>query len=140
MERCVSRSKMILPHKNRRIDKYKPVEVYRNVNKDGAVWYSIRQSGKVVGHADELSLTQVTFHVQPSGNKRVKKTKVKNVHAWIKGYLSNYAVARIGKRMVRVQYNPLLNDSFVTPTKKKTKKVTKAKSVVFYSGGVLACL
>ena len=127
---------MIVPYKQRTLRRYLPVEVYRNLNKEG-VWYSIRQEGRVIGHADVISLKDVKFHVGVKGNARVKKTGRKNVHAWADGYLTNYAFARIGKKMTKVFYNPKENKSFVD---KGGKKISKARTCVLYSGGVIAYL
>jgi hypothetical protein len=126
---------MIKPYKKRIIRTYEPVEVYRNVNIEG-VWYSVRQRGKVVAHVTEFSLKDCEFVVQEAGRKRAKKRK--NVHAWVKGYPTNYAIARIGKRMTRVIYDPKAFKNFVTW--KGHKKVKKAHTAVLFSGGVVACL
>lgn len=125
---------MLKKYKRREIDPYERVEVYRNVNKKG-VWYSVRQGGKVVAHVTEISLRDCVFIVQEKGRERVKKTGRKNVHAWVEGWLTNYAKARIGKVMEPISYNPYRSKYFRT---KKAKRVTKAESVVLYSGGVLA--
>lgn len=127
---------MVKPYKKRTIRPSQPVEVYRNVNKKD-VWYSVRQFGKVVAHVTEISLRDCAFVVQERGRERVKKTGRKNVHAWVEGWLTNYAKARIGKVMEPINYNPYRSKYFRT---KKAKRVTKAESVVLYSGGMLACL
>lgn len=128
---------MIIPFKKRRLSHYEPVEVYRNLNKNG-IWYSVRQGGKVIGHATEISLKDVIFHVNEKGRKRVKKTGRRNVHAWVKGHVTDYAEARWGKEMTRIIYDPKLYKSFVTW--KDLKKVKQANSVVLYSGGLIAHL
>lgn len=126
---------MIVPYKNRTIRIYYPVEVYRNVNKKG-VWYSVRQDGKVVAHVTEISLREVKFHVGEGGRKRAKKTKRKNVHAWLTGYVTNYAKARYGKEMTRVVYDPMKYKNFVTL--KDKKRVKKARTAVLYADGLIA--
>ena len=128
---------MITPNKDRYLSPYQKIEVYRNLNKEG-VTYSIRQGGRVVAHATELSLRDVEFHVQPAGQKRVRKTKRKNVHAWVTGFLTDYAKARVGKKMTRIVYDPYRFKHFVNA---KTKRpVHKAKTAVLYSQGVIAYL
>lgn len=92
---------MIKAFKKRSIDPNKPVEVYRNLNKPG-VTYSIRQNGRVVAHGTNLKLTNCTFKVNQSGFKEWKRTGVRNVHAYVQGFLDN---ARCHKQIVaRIQY------------------------------------
>lgn len=127
---------MVVPYKRRKIVYGHKVQVYKNLHKPG--WYSVRQRGKVVAHAATISLRDVRFHVNKKGRERVVKTGQKNVHAWVEGFMSNYAHARIGKEAVPVTYNPKLYKSFVRV--KDHKKIAKADYAVLYSGGVLACL
>ena len=97
---------MIKPYKNRTINPNKPVKVYWNLHLD---CYSMQQSGKVVAHADQVELRDVTFRVNESGRQRVLKERRKNVHAFIVGYLDN-ALARYWD--IKIVYNPYKYDSF----------------------------
>jgi hypothetical protein len=100
----------IKPFKNRRVNKSKPVYIYRNLNQKGVV-YSLRQNGLVVGHTTALNLKNCDFRINKKGQKRVRKEKHKNVHAFIKGLICSN-----NQRMnYKIQYNPYLNDEFVSP-------------------------
>ena len=66
------------------IDEKKSVQVYKNLHK--GCW-SVRQAGKVVAHLDYICLENCNFHVGKSGRDRVRKDGVKNVHAYITGFV-----------------------------------------------------
>jgi hypothetical protein len=86
------------------------VQVYRNLHTGG---YSVRdiKTGRVILHADEVGLSEVSFHVQPAGRRRVLKERQKNVHAYAKGILELGVKRASG--MVQVSYNPYRHESFV---------------------------
>lgn len=127
---------MITPYYNRMFDlDYKePVEVYRNVNKKG-VMYSIRQGGYVVAHATEVILLNAEFIVKEAGQKRVRKTKRKNVHAWVRGDLvKKLEPSENNKIRAKVIYNPKKHDNFVLKNNKLTIK--NAAMVILNGKGV----
>ena len=93
--------------KNRDININKPVKVYLNLTKK---CYSIMQSGKVVGHADDIYIREAKFVVNQKGRRRVLATKKKSVHAFIVGYLTNYCPNLDYKP---IQYNPYRDKEFV---------------------------
>lgn len=127
---------MIVPYKNRinDLDFEHPVEVYRNVNKKG-VWYTVRQHGYVVAHADEVNLVNAEFIVQPSGQKKVKKTGIKTVHAWVRGEIIKVR-GESDHEPFQVKYNPKNMKTF---TRMDTKKPIKhANFVVLRKEGVFA--
>ena len=68
-----------------KIDKNKKVEVYFNLHKK---CWSIRQAGKPVVHSDFVEIKQPQFVVQQGGNARVRREKRKNVHAFVRGYIT----------------------------------------------------
>lgn len=101
--------------------KIKKVHVYRNLHKK---CWSIRCNGKVISHQKKVLLRDVTFHVQPAGMARVRETGKKNVHAYVKGFLSSIQEIRnleieLGLEKNDhfeygvVTYNPYKFDSFV---------------------------
>ena len=98
---------MIKQYKNRTINHDKPVKVYWNIHLD---CYSLKQSGKVVAHADKVELRDVTFKVNESGRQRVLKERRKNVHAFITGYIDEHFVKRDWD--IKIVYNPYKYDSF----------------------------
>ena len=67
------------------IDFRQKVEVYRNLHT--GLW-SVRQGGVVKLHTDYIILRNVQFAVQPAGRARVIKEERKNVHAFVRGYLT----------------------------------------------------
>lgn len=89
---------MITPFKNRTIDMSKPVRVYRNLNakKSAGVVWSIMQNGLVVAHSNSVLLGDARTVVRPAGQKRLKETGKKNVHAFIEGKVSNLSVGGRG--------------------------------------------
>ena len=66
------------------MDKSKRVYVYFNLHK--RMW-SMRQSGKVIGHYHDLYLKDAKYLVSEAGRKRVLKEKKKNVHAGVSGFM-----------------------------------------------------
>ena len=121
--------------KNRRAD-FVPkgrVQVYYNLHKK---CLSIRHKGKVIEHAQEVTLTDARFHVQQAGRERVLKQKRKNVHAYISGKLKEsfwfiQAPKYVWTAKQHVTYNPYKHKSFVN---KKTLKPVTSAEVVHISG------
>ena len=87
----------------------KKVEVYFNLHKK---CWSIRQSGASVIHADFVEIKEPQFVVQQGGNARVRREKRKNVHAFVRGYLTE-RVGIFPKNQKLVTYNPYKHTSFV---------------------------
>ena len=102
------------------IDEKKSVQVYKNLHK--GCW-SVRQAGKVVAHLDYICLENCNFHVGKSGRDRVRKDGVKNVHAYVTGFVPNSGEATFmredfledrGWRWQEVTYCPYQHDSFIS--------------------------
>ena len=91
------------------LDKSRSVEVYRNLHRN---CYSIKQDGLVKAHTKYVTLDNCTFHVNANGRERVRKTKRKEVHAWIKGYISECTDWPTNE-LNRIYYNPYKNDHFM---------------------------
>ena len=91
--------------KRYKIDYSKPVRVYKNLNK--GCW-SIQQNGLVKAYSDEINLFNCKFLVNQSNRHRVIKTKRKNVHAFVIGYIWNTPIDLNRE----VSYNPYTRDSF----------------------------
>ena len=91
------------------LDKTKKVEVYFNLHKK---CWSIRQAGKPVVHSDFVEIKEPQFVVQQGGNARVRRVKRKNVHAFVRGYLTD-RVGIFPKNQKLVTYNPYKHTSFV---------------------------
>ncbi len=87
------------------------VEVYRNLHKN---CYSVRaltgeNKGKVIDHVQSITLKDAKFVVQPAGRKRVLREKRKNVHAFVRGHITDEPF----KKGTPVKYDPYLTDAFV---------------------------
>ena len=81
----------------------KPVFVYRK-----KCW-SIKQGGLVVGYSIHLTLKDAKCIVNKKGNEKVRITKQKNVHAFIKGYICD----NFEFNGESISYNPYINDTFI---------------------------
>lgn len=88
------------------------MEVYMNLHMNQ---FSLREDGIVVNHSSEVYVLNPKFTVQPAGNKKVRETKQKNVHAYVKGEIlspeeaSKLAVFNEGE----VWYNPYHTTTFM---------------------------
>lgn len=121
---------MILRFKGRRAQPGDVVAVYRNIRGTGFDTWSLKArtgkfAGKVVGHADEVLLRDVTFHVSEKGRQRVLAEGRKNVHA--------FAIGRLGLDGeiipfpdTGVHYNPYRDASFVDDTGEPIASAKKA--------------
>jgi tRNA-binding EMAP/Myf-like protein len=91
------------------------VMVYYNLHKHT---FSVQKSGVVVLHADYVKLSNVEFRVRKGGLSKVRKEKVKNVHAFVIGVLEDFCefpcsdIPQDSDGQV-ISYNPYTNDSFV---------------------------
>lgn len=112
----------------------KQVKVYRNLTNK---CLSVMQQGKVVGHAQLVRLTDVSFQVSQTGRDRCLREKRKNVHAFVVGKLQKAdAIAEGSPQLsgIKVNYNPYKADYFF---KAKTgEPIYQAKSVVITPRGV----
>lgn len=96
------------------------VRVYRNLHKST---YSIvdwrkgsKTKGRVIEHADTLTLEKCTFIVRPSGREHVRNGGHKVVHAYVQGEWAGpippqeLAWDPAPDSVVKVQYNPRKGD------------------------------
>ena len=91
------------------------VMVYYNLHKHT---FSVQKSGIVVLHADYLKLSDVEFRVRSGGLEKVRKEKVKNVHAFVIGILEDFCEFPCENIPLEsegevISYNPYKNNSFV---------------------------
>ena len=94
-----------------KIDITKKVFVYKNLNQD---CWSSKQGGLVKIHATELNLHTCMFKVNRNGRLRVLRERRKNVHAGIKGYMSESTWDTYPEDLFdEVTYNPYKHESFV---------------------------
>ena len=107
------------------IDRTKTVEVYKNLHKQ--MW-SVRQGGKVLEHCETIMLRDCRFVVQPAGRAKVLRERKKNVHAFIRGYVSSIATANAEYTTSRVvTYNPYKYPHFYC--KEDERKIASADYV-----------
>ena len=85
------------------------VKVYRNLYKGTWSVVSVK-TGRVVMHADTITLRDVTFRVQPAGNRLVRACGRKNVHAYAVGEIASLNFTGVGEH--RVTYNPYIMTTF----------------------------
>lgn len=88
-------------------------EVYRNLHTD--TW-SVREDGVVVDHPDAVAILNPRFVVQPAGNRKVRESRRKNVHAFVRGQrvdTEEYWNPAYDNKFRRATYNPYQNTSFV---------------------------
>lgn len=73
------------------IDPTKPLLCYRNLNRrlnGEAGFFSVKQGAVVIFHCRQIFLKDVEFVVNEKQRQRVLASRQKNVHAFVKGYLS----------------------------------------------------
>lgn len=77
------------------------VEVYRNLHRD---CFSVRDRStrRVIAHVNQIDLHDVSFHVSERQRQRVLAERRKNVHAVVRGVVSDEMVVAFSK----VRYNP----------------------------------
>jgi hypothetical protein len=120
----------------------KRVKVYRNLHagkKSGLKVYSVVHDGRVVAHVSQILLQDVEFRVQPAGQKKVRETKRKNVHAFIVGTVirSGMGIDATGRLPCPITYNPYTDDKFVCNCTPKSY-VREAMTCVINEQGVSA--
>lgn len=92
------------------------VYVYRNLHKD---CWSVKalegeHKGRVIYHAQNVTLSDCTFKVSKAGRERVLRERRKNVHAGVVGQLGRINVPlSYMPQMTAVTYNPYKYESFV---------------------------
>ncbi len=86
------------------------LRVYFNLHKKClSVQAKVNGSWKVIEHAKEINLTDVTFKVSEAGRQRVIKNSRKNVHAFIYGKRIDYCP---NNQWRLVSYNPYTREKF----------------------------
>jgi hypothetical protein len=98
----------------------KGVKVYFNLHKKlfSVVSLEGEDRGLVIDHTSSISLVDCRLVVQPAGNKRVRKERKKNVHAYIAGHMVDERemeeyVENTDSFCFDVAYNPYRHESFV---------------------------
>lgn len=128
----------IIPYKNRIVNLEKKVYVYRNLNcKSDNETFSIMQNGLVVGHTHNLHMYDIDFIVRESGKIKALKTKRRNVHAFIKGYIhQGHEGIRVKEAYTPVKYDSFSNYGFIF--KNNGQNIVKSKVVAIKKDQILA--
>lgn len=126
---CVT-SKEVLDH----INPAKPVYVYRNLHKK---CLSVQQDGIVRCHVDNIVLEDAEFRVSKAGQKRVRETQSKNVHAKVKGVVVSHPSDILELEWDTVYYNPYRTDEFTEQVTKRHVKGAKFVDIEA-SGSILS--
>ena len=88
------------------------VEIYWNLHKK---MFSVRdtKTGRVIAHTYTAMVKDPQFIVRQSGNRKVRETGVKNVHAFVRGELQGLDIEKDFWIFDRITYNPYKYTSFV---------------------------
>ena len=101
----------------RKIKENERVRVYRNLHKD--LWsvqsWNGKDKGRVIQYMDEITLENCKFIVQMSGNRKVRDSGHKNVHAFVEGNIKiiDPIFPDYKHEKFEVIYNPRKYDSFM---------------------------
>ena len=112
------------------------VDVYRNLHKN--VW-SVRNraTGRVRQYADKFVVRNAKFVVQPAGRKKVLKEQRKNVHAFVRGIVTNtgglHRESVIRRCFKKVTYDPYTMETFQDIS---GNLIVEAKEVLITNGVV----
>ena len=108
------------------------VDVYFNVTRKV---FSIRQDGIVIAHRSNLFLTHSKFIVRESGQKRVRETGHKNVHAFVRGMWDQKEYRSFKDMMLwrKVSYNPKRDNFFMVQSKSDPSQYEEVKRDFTYA-------
>lgn len=110
------------------IDPTKKVRVYRNLHKG---CYSVQQNGRVKCHVDCITLEDANLIVHEKGRDKVRKERVKNVHAFIDGYLPENVQDSVNQYerhfWHEIYYNPYKTDRWIN---KETSEQIRYATIV----------
>ena len=85
-------------------------DVYRNL---GRQTWSIREGGRVVGHAASLALRDVRFVVSVAGVARIRACRQREIVAYARGVLAESVP--VPPDALRVRFDPYAAPAFLLP-------------------------
>ena len=109
------------------------VEVYYNLHKNV---FSVRHKGKVIAWGNRVTIENPEYVVREKGRQKVLEEGRKNVHAFVRGTLSdinNFKFGKIQQRLSEpreVTYNPYKYDSFVDGSTYQPIKKSKGARLI----------
>ena len=101
------------PRHDRTIEKGQLVGVHWNSHQScwSIVAFKSRKAvGLVIGYADDVTLENVTFHIDKAKQKSVREKGTKDRHAFLVGNLVDFNSKQLEKN---IYYNPFKLDNFV---------------------------
>lgn len=112
-------------------------KVYRNLNNDMFSLLAVdgEFKGKVVAHADSVTLIDVQFHISEASRCRACREKVRNVHAFAVGLLfslSHHDIQGDSPFYDRITYNPFTMTTFVVVATQQP--ITTANHILLQHG------
>lgn len=102
------------------------VEVYYNIQKGG---FSILKKGKLVAHADYVTIADATFHINENKLARILEINRKTVYATVRGVFVGASESQVAGHR-RGYCNPFKTGAFIDF--ENGSEVTSAKEVYFY--------
>lgn len=136
----IANDNAIKPFKGRTIDESQPVLLYRNIKRKGKI-YSIKQKNVVVAHTTAICLKDVTFVINKGAKAEAIRSKIRNVHAFIKGYITPNGMGTTAKNNdlpVPVKYNPFSDLGFYHEITINKKEMNGARFIIANHEGVKA--
>lgn len=123
---------MITPYKNRKLEKYQEVHVYRNLN-NGLFSIRCAKTKLVLAHGNAFIIKNGVPVVNEKARQKVLEKKVRTVHAYIQGlYFGDFFEDEddydIGDE---IYYNPYTCNNFINKT---TEKAMEQEDLLFYDG------
>ena len=103
------------------------VDVYRNLH--NGKW-SIRHKGKVINHSKYVLITPTKYHVG-KGRETMLKTRVRQVHAWVKGELISFDKKLNIDNGTIINYRPYDCGHFFNEATKEPVKIEDFEFVFF---------
>ncbi|MED4068615.1 hypothetical protein [Priestia megaterium] len=97
--------------KDRKLEVDQKVRVYVNLHKQGMFSIVDMKTGLVCCYARTCLIKDATFYVSESGREKVRKTKQKLVHAWVRGIFQG-ADLEPQEYNTEYQYNPYFHEGF----------------------------
>jgi len=91
------------------------VRVYWNFHRNlwsVQTWNNDVKGWRVHGYCDRIELLRLRFTVSLPGNQRVRKTRRKNVHAYVVGQVPKVGCRLKLKKPEQIRYNPYEMDQF----------------------------
>lgn len=104
-------------------------------NKHQEVWSIVamksrKSIGLVVGYADEITLKNVTFHIEKSKQAKVRELGSKDRHAFVVGEIVSFTATAL-QGVEELYYNPFKVDTFVDKANGIVMESVEAVSMTF---------